>query len=168
MDICVCITASLCCTPEPNKTLQINYIPIKIIFKRSSGIFKAVSHRGSFGVTLCPPWWKDTDEDPGPPTPCKSAEHSLYLFYSVVLRQKIMSEQKNLETDICCFGTSIHFLSLITVSWFCFGKMPASHPPCPQEKQPPLLQRGTYLKPHTRSGNKGWWQDVCVRPHKRE
>ena len=26
-----CITDSLCCTPETNKTLQINYTPIKIL-----------------------------------------------------------------------------------------------------------------------------------------
>ena len=29
--VCVCITDLLCCAPETNTTLQINYIPIKIV-----------------------------------------------------------------------------------------------------------------------------------------
>ena len=29
MNICVCITESLCCTPEMNTTLYTNYTPIK-------------------------------------------------------------------------------------------------------------------------------------------
>ena len=29
VDICICITDSLCCTPETNTTLKINYTPIK-------------------------------------------------------------------------------------------------------------------------------------------
>ena len=28
LDICICITESLCCIPEANTTLLINYIPI--------------------------------------------------------------------------------------------------------------------------------------------
>ena len=28
MDICICITDSLCCTLETNTTLQVNYTPI--------------------------------------------------------------------------------------------------------------------------------------------
>ena len=53
-----------------------------------------------------------------------------------------MSEQKSLKIDICGFGTSIHFPSLISVSWFCFGKMPASHPRCPQGKHPASAPEG--------------------------
>ena len=36
MDICICITESLCCTPETNTTLLIDYTPIynKKFFKR--------------------------------------------------------------------------------------------------------------------------------------
>ena len=30
LDACICITDSLCCTPETNTTLSINYIPVKI------------------------------------------------------------------------------------------------------------------------------------------
>ena len=32
--MCICITDSLCCTPETNTTLQINYTPIKFFFKK--------------------------------------------------------------------------------------------------------------------------------------
>ena len=32
VDICICITDSLCCTPETNRILQINYTPIKKVF----------------------------------------------------------------------------------------------------------------------------------------
>ena len=34
VDICVCITDSLCCTSETNTALQINYTPIKINVKK--------------------------------------------------------------------------------------------------------------------------------------
>ena len=35
--ICLCITGSLCCIPEINTTLYINYIPIKISKKDKEG-----------------------------------------------------------------------------------------------------------------------------------
>ena len=34
VDICICITDSLCCISETNTTLSINYTPIKINLKR--------------------------------------------------------------------------------------------------------------------------------------
>ena len=33
MDTCICITESVCCTPEINTTLLMNYAPIKQNFK---------------------------------------------------------------------------------------------------------------------------------------
>ena len=31
MDICICIADSLCCIPETNTALEVNYTPIKIL-----------------------------------------------------------------------------------------------------------------------------------------
>ena len=45
--ICVCITDSLCCTPETNTTLQINYTAIKNLTKKNTCImrmFRKCSH----------------------------------------------------------------------------------------------------------------------------
>ena len=36
--ICICITDSLCCTPETNTTLQINYTPKKFLKNDSTKI----------------------------------------------------------------------------------------------------------------------------------
>ena len=33
MNICICITEALCCTPETNK-IKINYTPIKLKLKK--------------------------------------------------------------------------------------------------------------------------------------
>ena len=33
MDICICITDPLCCTPETNTTFYVNYMPIKFLKK---------------------------------------------------------------------------------------------------------------------------------------
>ena len=35
MGICICITESLCCTPEIDTTLYINYTPIKNVLKNA-------------------------------------------------------------------------------------------------------------------------------------
>ena len=47
-DTCVCITDSLCCTPETNTTLSINYAPVK---KTKTQSYQLVCHNASMQVT---------------------------------------------------------------------------------------------------------------------
>ena len=46
MDMCMCMTDSLCCTPETNTTLLVNYTPIKL--KKKKQILKQIT-RGKKG-----------------------------------------------------------------------------------------------------------------------
>ena len=42
MKICICITESLCCTPEMNTTLEINCTPIKVKLKKRKNYFRVM------------------------------------------------------------------------------------------------------------------------------
>ena len=43
MDMCMCMTDSLCCTPETNTTLLVNYTPIKLKKKKAN---PEANHKG--------------------------------------------------------------------------------------------------------------------------
>ena len=64
MDICICITYSLCCTAETNTTLQTNYTPIKIKIKFFLNLvliwyclFKKIIPSMCFSITKLSPFW---------------------------------------------------------------------------------------------------------------
>jgi len=51
VDICECITDTLCCTPETNTTLLINYTPKKLFFKKEPAAAAAAAAKS---LQLCP------------------------------------------------------------------------------------------------------------------
>ena len=135
MSICIRITDSLCCTHETNTTLQINYTPIKLKWKRKIKLIKAISNlQVHHDLALCPPLQAHLLWSPTP----HSTPDSWTSFYS--LNTSILFPPQAFALAVpSAWGTispGPHMAALFSsgrcqLSWDLLRQAVSDHPPDP-------------------------------------
>ena len=130
IDPCICITESLCCTPETNTTLLINYVPIwNIMFKKY-----VLAAAAATLLQSCPTLCDSRDgSPPGSPVPGILQARTLEwvaISFSNARKWKVKSESEvaqsgpTLSNPLDCSlpGSSVHGIFQARVlEWVAFS-----------------------------------------------